>query len=399
MNLIVTIINTRSAGLTWERLTLFVWSIFITAWLLILSLPVLAGGPLIVPALNLAVCWNNIAIKLCQSAENLLSYKILGILRDYTPDFMCLSLPIIRTIKDGSSCNINEEHTTLISCDNYFINRFKTIFGPYIAGLIEGGGSIFVPEYPNKRNDKGKLIYPSIQISFNVKDYPLIIILQKNLGGSINKKIGVNAYIYTITKRDSQLQFCYFVNGYFRTPKINTFNKLIIHLNTSTDKLSIPILPLDHSSLSSNYWLAGFIDADGSFHIRVTNHPFKVAFQFELEQRQVDISGDSMIYIMEKIGTFIECKVKETKTNTKNPKLRVRTTSIKGNDVLVDYLNRFPLNSSKYLDYCNWRDGFLLFKDKQHLTTEGLNKIKGLKENLNSKRKEFNWDHLLDFFC
>jgi cytochrome c oxidase subunit 1 len=44
INLIVTIINIRSTGLTFERLPLFVWSVFITAWLLILSLPVLAGA-------------------------------------------------------------------------------------------------------------------------------------------------------------------------------------------------------------------------------------------------------------------------------------------------------------------------------------------------------------------
>jgi len=44
LNLVVTTINIRSPGLTFERLPLFVWAIFITGWLLILSLPVLAGA-------------------------------------------------------------------------------------------------------------------------------------------------------------------------------------------------------------------------------------------------------------------------------------------------------------------------------------------------------------------
>ena len=44
INLIVTIINIRGEGLSYDRLSLFVWSIFITGWLLILSLPVLAGA-------------------------------------------------------------------------------------------------------------------------------------------------------------------------------------------------------------------------------------------------------------------------------------------------------------------------------------------------------------------
>jgi cytochrome c oxidase subunit 1 len=44
INYVSTVINMRAPGMTWFRIPLATWSIFITAWLLLLAIPILTGG-------------------------------------------------------------------------------------------------------------------------------------------------------------------------------------------------------------------------------------------------------------------------------------------------------------------------------------------------------------------
>jgi hypothetical protein len=50
-----------------------------------------------------------------------------------------------------------------------------------------------------------------------------------------------------------------------RTPKIEALSRMIEWSNQNLN-LKLKLLDLDRSYLSSNSWLSGFIDADGSFY-------------------------------------------------------------------------------------------------------------------------------------
>jgi hypothetical protein len=120
-----------------------------------------------------------------------------------------------------------------------------------LAGLIEGDGTIIVPEV--ERSPKGKLNYPSIQITFDLRDFPLAMIIQKELGcGSISRTKGVNAYRLTVNNYEGLILLVDILNGYMRTPKIEMLYLLINYLNKRFPYLNIVSKEKDVSNLEYN---------------------------------------------------------------------------------------------------------------------------------------------------
>jgi hypothetical protein len=79
-----------------------------------------------------------------------------------------------------------------------------------------------------ERSIKGQKNYPSIQIAFNLKDLPLALLIQKNLGhGSLYRVKGANAYVLTINNNEGIILLVNLINGKFRTPKIHALFNLI----------------------------------------------------------------------------------------------------------------------------------------------------------------------------
>ena len=161
------------------------------------------------------------------------------------------------------------------------------MFSNYLAGLIEGDGTLIV--LTKERNNTFKKNYPSIQICFHLKDLLLCLIIQERLGfGSIKRVKGKNAYIYTINSLQGIETVCTFINGLINIKEIHLLWKLIDWLNNEKLHLSMPKKKNNVGPLLEDGWLSGFIKADGHFAVRATLSQIKVEYRFELVQSFAD---------------------------------------------------------------------------------------------------------------
>lgn len=148
-------------------------------------------------------------------------------------------------------------------------------------------------------------------------------------------------------------------------------------------------------------WLAGFIDADGSFAIRQTlkskTTKKQTECQFILVQRIVyPKTGESYINILSVIASFLCVKLTILKARNPNAcdQYKVKVGSVKSKSILRIYLNKYPLLSTKLLDYKAWCSADDLMLQKLHYTEQGAKEITKIKKSMNNSRIDYNWDHL-----
>ena len=304
---------------------------------------------------------------------------------------------------------------------NTNIKLLRSQIGPYLAGLIEGDGTIVVHN-PDSITTK---FNPKIIIVFKKADLPLANHLQNiTKCGQVVIKPERGYVLWQIQDIVSIFTIVSIINGFMRTPKIEVLNRTIdwlnnyiINNNNSNNLLpstklilnKISVLennPLDLSPIDSNAWLSGFTDADGNFsiniHKRTNKNSTRVILTYRLEINQnyhkSDTEGNKVSFfsIISKIGLYLGVTVYSRSRIIKDKtyySFIVVSQNKLSNSKVCDYFNKYPLLSSKYLDYKDWIY-ILNLQNLNSLTTSYLDNAIKIRTDFNKTRTTFVWDHL-----
>lgn len=158
--------------------------------------------------------------------------------------------------------------------------------------------------------------------------------------------------------------------------------------------MDIKKLPLNESPILNDSWLAGFIDAEGGFYIR--NSLKQIICKFTLEQRMIyPKTNESYKFILTSICLALSVNLNiRIRKDKKNFYYIIRVENQNSTQLLIDYLDNYPLLSSKHLDYLCWKIAFNEIINKNHMTVDGRKIIYEKKGHMNNSRTYFNWDHL-----
>ena len=128
-------------------------------------------------------------------------------------------------------------------------------------------------------------------------------------------------------------------------------------------------------------WVVGFVDGEGCFHIGINrNQEMKLGIQvlpeFTVVQHQVD---EQVLYALK---AYFGCGVVRKNHGTR---LCYR---VRGHENLrskiIPFFEKHQLKTRKRIDFAKFRKVVLLMEKKEHLSQDGLEKIRQIKQTMNS---------------
>ena len=133
-------------------------------------------------------------------------------------------------------------------------------------------------------------------------------------------------------------------------------------------------------------WFVGFSDAESNFSINP-----------KLDKNGLNINRFSFAFLIGlhidelSVLEYIKNKLEIGNITVTNKECKFSVTDKEGIKKLISIFDKYNLNTSKYLDYSDFKKAYVLYYGREKIITEKLkNEILKLKDNMNLKRTNFN---------
>lgn len=149
----------------------------------------------------------------------------------------------------------------------------------------------------------------------------------------------------------------------------------------------------EFKQISDPNWLSGFVSGDGSFNITITEGSTKIGervrirFEIGLHKKETEL----IIGIAKYLDLLIPSLKGDKEIPYKyigyiNNKTAIQL-DISNNSIVIDkiipFFEKYPILGAKSLDFLAFKTVSNLMKNEEHLTNEGLNKIKAIQNTMN----------------
>uniref|UniRef100_UPI0023F32324 LAGLIDADG homing endonuclease n=1 Tax=Cyathus jiayuguanensis TaxID=380660 RepID=UPI0023F32324 len=306
--------------------------------------------------------------------------KLIGILPQTVLVQSQEQIPVLVQFSNSKQGEIPEQEPEADTAEQYKISdhlgkhrkpETDKEFGYYLAGLIEGDGNFDAQ---------------NLEIAFHADDTFLAYWIKKRIGyGSVitnknknkiynkNSLKGTKTVRYVLKHSEGLQTVLKLVNGKFLTNKI--IDQLLQHKYDLI--FNVDILPKAKFDLLSNHWLTGFSDTQeySCFIINLPNTQKAVTLEFHIKQK----TNELLEFLKNAFGgSYYLCH-----TATESEQLyNYNSTNFKSAKLIIDYFDKYQLNSSKHVKYFQWRKAYRIIQRKEHFKLEGLAKIRKIQKNL-----------------
>lgn len=131
-------------------------------------------------------------------------------------------------------------------------------------------------------------------------------------------------------------------------------------------------------------WIVGFVDGEGCFHVSINKHEemsqgVQVNPEFTVVQHEVDVQ------VLYALKAYFGCGVVR---NNHGDQMAYRVRGLKHLiEIIIPFFEKHTLKTKKQIDFLKFRTILLKMQKGDHLTTEGIEEIRAIKEQMNRQTK------------